>query len=119
MQPADHPRRTLARSAMHKLLLLGCAGVACGCLALNTASAEWGPHDHDHEHDRDRGHEHEHEHFRDHDRGRWHEDHGRDWHRYGYGGGYYAPPPVVYSQPYYAPPPVVYGPGIGLNIHIP
>ncbi len=55
----------------------------------------------------------------------WHHDgHGHDhwqhWHRpWDYAGGYYAPPPVVYSRPYYAPPPVVYTPGFGLNIHIP
>ncbi len=58
------------------------------------------------------------------DRG-FHDDRGdhrhyRDWHRHwGYGGGYYPPPPVVYSPPYYAPPPVVYGPGLGVNIRIP
>lgn len=53
------------------------------------------------------------------DRDRRWDHHDRDWHRHGWTGGYYAPPPVVYGQPYYAPPPVVYGPGIGLNIHIP
>jgi hypothetical protein len=48
--------------------------------------------------------------------GHWH----HPWHRHwGYAGGYYAPPPVVYSRPYYAPPPVVYTPGFGVNIHIP
>jgi hypothetical protein len=48
-----------------------------------------------------------------------HYDHHRYYRHPGYGGGYYAPPPVVY-QPAYAPPPVVYdpGPAIGLNIHI-
>ena len=39
----------------------------------------------------------------------------------GYGGAYYAPPPVVYGSPYYgspyyAPPPVVYGPAVGVNL---
>jgi hypothetical protein len=47
-----------------------------------------------------------------------HHDH-HDWHRHGWGwtGGYYPPPPVVYGNPY-PPPPVVYGPGIGINIGI-
>ncbi|MGA3000283.1 MAG: hypothetical protein ABSE20_01020 [Acetobacteraceae bacterium] len=36
----------------------------------------------------------------------------------GRGGGYYAPPPVVYGTPYYAAPPVVYGLPFGLNINI-
>ncbi len=51
----------------------------------------------------------------------WHHDDRHDhWHRpWGYDGGYYAPPPVVYSRPYYALPPVVYGPGLGINIHLP
>lgn len=42
-----------------------------------------------------------------------HYDHRDDhWH-----GGYYAPPPVVYSGPvYYPPPPVVYGPGVSINL---
>jgi hypothetical protein len=45
------------------------------------------------------------------DRGR-HDDRG---HRGGgWGGGYYAPPPVVYGGPGYYPPPVVYGPGVGI-----
>lgn len=36
---------------------------------------------------------------------------------YGWGGGYYAPPPVVYASPYaYPPPPVVYGPAIGITV---
>ena len=47
------------------------------------------------------------------DRRGW--DHDRD-HRGWHGGGYYAPPPVVYGTPYYAPPPVVYGTGIGINL---
>jgi len=46
----------------------------------------------------DRGHD------RGHDRG------------YGWSGGYYAAPPVVYDAPGYYPPPVVYGPGIGINL---
>ena len=36
----------------------------------------------------------------------------RDFH----GGGYYAPPPVVYGGPVYAPPPVVYGPGVSIDL---
>ncbi len=43
-------------------------------------------------------------------RGGW--DH-RDGPRWG-GGGYYAPPPVVYGGPAYYPPPVVYGPAVGI-----
>jgi hypothetical protein len=55
--------------------------------------------------------------FADHHHDRhWHHPGHRHW---GYDGGYYAPPPVVYSRPYYAPPPVVYAPGFGVNIHIP
>jgi hypothetical protein len=46
-----------------------------------------------------------------HRRGHWH----AGW---GYAGGYYAAPPIVYGSPYYAPPPVVYTPGFGINIHI-
>ncbi len=48
----------------------------------------------------------------------WHGGRGyHDWHRHwGYGGGYYAPPPVVYNRPYYAPPPVVYSPGLSIHI---
>jgi hypothetical protein len=43
------------------------------------------------------------------------DDHrGRERHDYRGGGGYYAPPPVVYGAPYYAPPPVVYGPAVGV-----
>ena len=42
----------------------------------------------------------------------------RDYHEHrGYGGGYYAPPPVVYGSPCAyggCAPPVVYGPGIGI-----
>lgn len=35
----------------------------------------------------------------------------------GWGGGYYAPPPVVYGTPYYAAPPVIFGlPGLNINI---
>jgi hypothetical protein len=47
------------------------------------------------------------------DRGRdrgHHDDRGRD------GGGYYAPPPVVYGGPGYYAPPVVYGPGVGIAL---
>ena len=40
----------------------------------------------------------------------------RDYRGHGRGGGYYAPPPVVYGSPYYSPPPVVYGPAIGINL---
>jgi hypothetical protein len=47
----------------------------------------------------------------------------RDDHRgydYGYNGGYYRAPPVVYRGSYdgpgYYPPPVVYGPGIGISL---
>lgn len=55
------------------------------------------------------------------DRRGW--DH-RGWDNRNYGhrgdgrwsGGYYSPPPVVYSRPYYAPPPVVYDPGIGIYL---
>jgi hypothetical protein len=59
----------------------------------------------------------------------WHHDHDDghhgDWHRDNHWrgggvwtGGYYAPPPVVYSTPYpaYPPPPVVYAPGVSLNL---
>ena len=31
-------------------------------------------------------------------------------------GGYYSPPPVVYTRPYYAPAPVVYNPGFGVYV---
>lgn len=48
---------------------------------------------------------------------------GRGDHRgyaHGFGGGYYAPPPVVYNgyddQGGYYPPPVVYGPNIGIEL---
>jgi hypothetical protein len=47
-----------------------------------------------------------------------HRDRGhREYHRGGWGGGYYGAPPVVYGTPYYAPP-VVYGPGLGINLNI-
>ena len=35
---------------------------------------------------------------------------------FGYYGGYYGAPPVVYGSPYYYPPPVIYGPGVGINL---
>jgi len=48
-------------------------------------------------------------------------EHRGDDHRgargyYGYSGGYYSAPPVVYGSPYGYPPPVVYGPSIGINL---
>jgi hypothetical protein len=42
------------------------------------------------------------------------DDHGH--HGWGWGGGYYRAPPVVYGSPYYAPPPVVYGPSVGVYL---
>lgn len=46
--------------------------------------------------------------------GRDYGDHrgGPGWH----GGGYYAPPPVIYGGPAYYPPPVVYGPAVGIVV---
>lgn len=50
---------------------------------------------------------------RDDRRGGERHDHDRD-RDHGWGGGYYAEPPVVYGPPAYYPPPVVYGPGVGI-----
>ncbi len=87
------------------------AGFTAICLLAGGVPAVADPH-----HD---GHDHGHHDDRDHRDGGWHREPDR-WHRHwGYDGGYYAPPPVVYSRPYYPPPPVVYTPGFGLNIHIP
>jgi len=53
--------------------------------------------------------------------GEYHRDHdrrGRDFRdrgSYGWRGGYYQAPPVVYGSPYYAPP-VVYGPSVGISL---
>ncbi len=79
------------------------AAFAAICLLAGAAPAFADPHHDDHRHHDDHWHRHW---------DRWHR-------RWGYDGGYYEPPPVVYSRPYYAPPPVVYTPGFGLNIHIP
>jgi len=43
-------------------------------------------------------------------------DHRGDHRDYGWSGGYYPAPPVVYGSPYGYAPPVVYGPSIGINL---